>query len=167
MLFLRPTLSLSLYRRHYRPRNPQYDGLVAPRALFDEIAEETYTPEPTAEDAKRESDPKEALRWYRKAAEGGDKRAFFCLGNAYYQGRGAEQSMERAAKFYTVGARAGHVLAMVNLGNMLQEGLGVPGVDLVGARSLYERAAPHSEHAQILLDEITTKMAQEEEAAQN
>ena len=51
----------------------------------------------------------------------------------YKDGKGCEQSYERAAEWFEKAIRKGQVGAMVNLGNLYSEGQGVP--------QSYERAA--------------------------
>ena len=59
---------------------------------------------------------KDAIEWYRKAAEQGDVDAQNKLGHCYYNGNGVSQSYVEAAKWYRKAAEQGDVNAQFNLG---------------------------------------------------
>ena len=59
---------------------------------------------------------KDAIEWYRKAAEQGDVDAQNKLGHCYYNGNGVSQSYVEAAKWYRKAAEQGDVNAQINLG---------------------------------------------------
>lgn len=69
-----------------------------------------------------------------------DPRAAFVLGVMSEQGLGAPADNARAAEFYDLAVRGGHVSAAVNLGVMYDEGRGVPR-DGIRAQWLYSYAA--------------------------
>ena len=58
-----------------------------------------------------EKSDKEAVRWYRQAADQGDAAAQFCLGFAYKYGEGVEPSDEEAVHWYRQAADQGHAAA--------------------------------------------------------
>ncbi len=69
--------------------------------------------------------PKDAVKWYRKAAEQVDARAQNELGNCYYDGYGVKKDLEQAVKWYRKAAEQGDVDAQTNLGICYQLGDGV------------------------------------------
>lgn len=56
-----------------------------------------------------EKDEKEALAWWRKAAEQGDEEAMFWVGQCYEDGIGASQDIEEAARWKQMAAAHGFV----------------------------------------------------------
>ena len=52
-------------------------------------------------------DYKEAVKWYRKAAEAGTMNAQFNLGSCYYNGHGVPKDEKEAVKWYTKAAEQG------------------------------------------------------------
>jgi len=62
-----------------------------------------------------EGDWAEALKWYRKAAEGGNAYAQFYIGNCYERGRGERQDYAEAAEWYRKAAEQGHERAKAKL----------------------------------------------------
>lgn len=68
---------------------------------------------------------KEAVSWYRKAAELGHPGAMRALGYCYEKGHGMEQSYEEAVAWYRRGADLGDARAMCNLGLCCAYGKGV------------------------------------------
>jgi hypothetical protein len=70
-------------------------------------------------------DAKEALRWYRLAAEQGHFRAQFNLGLMYASGKGAAKDDKEAAKWYRKAAERGDARSQFNLGLMHANGEGV------------------------------------------
>ena len=61
-------------------------------------------------------DDREAVKWYRKAAELGNANAQFCLGNRYKTGRGVTQDDSEAKKWFRKAADQGHSGAQSQLG---------------------------------------------------
>ena len=90
--------------------------------------------------ADKAKDYPEALRWYRKAAEQGDARAQYNLGNMYRNGRGVKQDNHEAMRWYRKAAEQGEALAQSNLGVMYAEGRGVKRDDREAVR-WYRKAA--------------------------
>ncbi len=70
-------------------------------------------------------DYKEAVKWYRKAAEQGHAEAQYKLGFMYENGRGVVQSDKDAAIWYRKAADQGDVYAQLNLAQMYEYGQGV------------------------------------------
>ena len=70
-------------------------------------------------------DNKEAVKWYRLAAEQGNVAAQFDLGFMYANGRGVAQDDKEAVKWYRLAAEQGDADAQSNLGNMYRSGEGV------------------------------------------
>jgi TPR repeat protein len=60
-------------------------------------------------------DHKEAVKWYRLAAEQDTSEAQFKLGKKYHEGRGVPQNYEVAVKWYQLAAEWGHKNAKLNL----------------------------------------------------
>jgi TPR repeat protein len=78
--------------------------------------------------AKRPSELsyKEALRWFHKAAEGGDAQAQLNLGIVYMNGHGVAQSDKEAVRMWLKSAEQGNAMAQNNLGYFYWSGRGVP-----------------------------------------
>jgi hypothetical protein len=70
-------------------------------------------------------DYKEAVKWYRLAADQGDAMAQFNLGLMYSGGPGVPQDYKEAAKWYRLAADQGNAIAQNNLGAMYKSGQGV------------------------------------------
>ena len=67
---------------------------------------------------------KEAVRWYRKAAEQGVAEAQTSLGSMYITGQGTTKNDRKAVKWYRKAAEQGYAEAQSNLGLMYENGLG-------------------------------------------
>ena len=70
-------------------------------------------------------DYKEAVKWYRLAAEKGNAAAQFNLGNMLKDGKGVIQDYKEAEKWYRSAAEQGYAAAQYNLGVMYANGEGV------------------------------------------
>ena len=70
-------------------------------------------------------DPKQAIIWYRHAAEQGYALAQYALGVIYEKGEGVLQDHQEAVKWYRQAAGQGYALAQYALGVMYDNGLGV------------------------------------------
>ena len=70
-------------------------------------------------------DHKEAVKWYRKAAEQGHAIAQNNLGVMYGNGEGVQEDHKEAVKWYRKAAEQGHAIAQYNLGAMYYNGEGV------------------------------------------
>jgi len=71
-------------------------------------------------------DYKEAVKWWKLAAEQGDTQAQYNLGQMYYKGQGVPQDYKEAVKWYRLAADQGDAFAQSNLGVMYALGKGVP-----------------------------------------
>jgi localization factor PodJL len=76
----------------------------------------------------------------REAAEAGDPKAWFEIGNRYAEGRGVAADMKAATLWYESAAEAGLAPAQYRLANMLEKATGVER-DVPRAIDLYEQAA--------------------------
>jgi TPR repeat protein len=85
-------------------------------------------------------DYKEALKWYRLAAEQGYADAQMNLGFMYYKGHGVPQDYKEAARLYRLLSKQGFARAQYKLGGMYAEGEGVP-QDYKEAARLYRLSA--------------------------
>lgn len=83
---------------------------------------------------------REAVGWFRKAAEQGHIGAQYILGTCYYVGKGAPQDYTEAVKWLRKAAEQGHASGQNNLGWCYGKGEGVP-QDYVEAVKWYRKAA--------------------------
>ena len=68
-------------------------------------------------------DDKEAIKWWRLAAEQGDNEAQCNLGVMYYEGIGVPQDYEEAVKWWKLAAEQRHERAQFNLALMHDDSL--------------------------------------------
>ena len=68
---------------------------------------------------------REAVRWYRAAAEQGHTTAQFSLGVMYAAGEGVARDYQEAVRWFRVLAEKGHGHAQNNLGDMYYKGQGI------------------------------------------
>ena len=61
---------------------------------------------------------KQAFRWYKAAAEQGERDAQFKLGAMYADGKGIEQNPVNAIKWYKAAATQGHAKAKIHLARL-------------------------------------------------
>lgn len=111
----------------------------------------------------------EAKKWYKLAAENGDRDAQSELAFLYYTGRGGEQDLKKSFSWYKKSAEQGLAVAQYSLGIMYFSGSGVPSPDLVKAYSWINMAASqnHSD-AKIVRDSIEQLLSSDElKKAQN
>ncbi len=85
-------------------------------------------------------DLKEAVKWYRKAAEQGDSSTQVDLGLMYYEGRGVKQDFKEAAKWFRKAAKQGEAFSQSVLGEMYSDAQGVE-QDFKEAVKWYQKAA--------------------------
>jgi TPR repeat protein len=71
------------------------------------------------------ANPREALRWYRLAAEKGHADAQFALAQAYATGRGVMQDQEEAVFWLNRAAKQNHAPSLIELARLHEEGAGV------------------------------------------
>lgn len=60
---------------------------------------------------------KEAFKWYKKSAEGGDAGSMNCIGVMYKSGQGIAKDYEKAIEWFNKAIKAGDNIAKYNLGN--------------------------------------------------
>ncbi|MCB9468976.1 MAG: sel1 repeat family protein [Candidatus Obscuribacterales bacterium] len=70
-----------------------------------------------------ERDPKEALKWFQKAAECGSVKAISNLGTAYLNGSGADKDPARAIAYMKVAAKNGDAVSLYNLSLLYEIGV--------------------------------------------
>jgi eukaryotic-like serine/threonine-protein kinase len=68
----------------------------------------------------------EAVNWFRKSADAGNRGAQCILGQLYLQGAGVPQDDAEGAKWLLKAAGQGHALAQNTVGNLYATGRGVP-----------------------------------------
>ena len=91
-------------------------------------------------EAYNASDYKEAVKWYRLAADQGYAASQFNLGVLYKDGKGVPQDYAEAVKWYRLAADQGDAGAQNNLGVRYDKGVGVP-QDYKEAAKWYRLAA--------------------------
>ena len=84
-------------------------------------------------------DYKEAVKWYRLAAEQGDASAQFYLGRMFEEGNGVPKDNKEAVKWWKLSAEQDDAKAQYKLGLMYKAGYGVP-QDYVLAHMWYNLA---------------------------
>jgi TPR repeat protein len=89
-------------------------------------------------------DYKEAIRWYRMAADQGYALAQFNLGVLYANGFGTAQDFKEALKWYTMAADQGLAIAEYNIGVLHAQGRGVPSSSAEAAK-WWLRSAEHGD----------------------
>ncbi len=90
-------------------------------------------------DDETEPNYKEAIKWYRKAANTGHADAQFSLGYCYLNGLGVATDEDVACKWLKKAAEQKHPEAVYNLGTCFEQGSGVA-IDIEKALSLYTEA---------------------------
>jgi TPR repeat protein len=84
----------------------------------------------------------QAAKWYRKAADGGNRRSMEILGTLYERGLGGlPKDDAQAVNWYRKAAEAGDAFGMDSLGNMYAAGRGGLAKDDVQAVSWWRKAA--------------------------
>ena len=71
-------------------------------------------------------DYREAMKWFRKAAEQEHASAQFNMGVMYHDGEGVPEDYREAMKWYRMAAEQGDVEAQYQLGGMYSLGEGIP-----------------------------------------
>ncbi len=77
-----------------------------------------------------------AVKWFRKAADGGQEAAMTNLGGLYETGRGVKQDYAEAARWYRRAVDKDHVFAMHRLALLYEAGRGVAKDDQEAVRLL-------------------------------
>ena len=107
-------------------------------------------------------DFKEAVVWYRKAAEQNEANAQSNLGGLYYEGKGVKKDLAEAARWYRKSAEGGWMIGQVNLANLYMSGEGVP-TDYVAAYMWYSLAASTGDATSSkMMDVIAPRMKSEQ-----
>lgn len=91
-------------------------------------------------------DYKEAIKWFKMAAEQGYTSAQNNLGVIYENGRGVPKDYTEAMKWYTKAAEQDDAYAQNNLGRMYKNGQGVP-TDYIEAMKWFRKAAEQGHDA--------------------
>lgn len=113
-------------------------------------------------------DNKEALKWFRMAAEQGNAEAQRNLGRAYDNGYGVPIDDVEAVKWFLMAAEQGLAAAQANLGVMYYLGEGVPKNDIVACMWWILGSAQSNKSAMIGMDGISKEITEEQIAeAQN
>ena len=107
-------------------------------------------------------DDREAIAWYRRAAEQGLAPAQYNLGVKYHNGDGVPQDFAEAVAWYRRAAEQGHASAQRNLGLMYPNGEGVPEDYVQGYAWANLAAAQGAEGAKILRDNLRSRMTREQ-----
>ena len=92
-----------------------------------------------------EKDYKEALKWFRMAAEKNDASAQFLLGSMYRYGEGVEIDYSEAARWYRMAAEQGDAEAQDSLGILYTWGDGVE-IDYIEAVKWFRKSAVQGNH---------------------
>ena len=82
------------------------------------------------------------MKWFRLAAEQGDRRFQWYLGHIYAEGRVVARDYGEAEKWSRLSAEQGHLMAQFQLGEMYLDGTGVTR-DKVQAYVWFSLAARH------------------------
>ena len=99
-------------------------------------------------------DPKEAVKWFRKAAKQNDPDAQYKLGECYFDGFGVTPKKAEAVKWFRKAAKQGSRKAQTKLGECYEHGWGVRR-NLTAAQRWFKKAAEQGfEEAQAKLREL-------------
>jgi len=105
------------------------------------------------------------VRWFRSAAELGDRNAQFNLASLLAAGKGADRDTTEAALWYRRAAESGHALAQGRLGYLYAQGDGVER-DRVEAFAWLTLASRHGiGYALKALEEVVQAMSVDERRA--
>jgi TPR repeat protein len=102
-------------------------------------------------------DDKEAVKWYRKAAEQGLADAQCKIGRHYVLG----MDYKEAAKWYHKAAEQGNAYAQLNLGGMYMNGKGVPQDNVESYAWLNISATQAEKYASKHRDSVAKKLSPE------
>ncbi len=102
-------------------------------------------------------DYKEAVKWYRKAAEGGHAKAQNNLGVCYVEGKGVAKDACEAVKWFTKSAEQGYVQGQASLGVCYFKGDGVAQNYSEAARWWQKAAQQGDKNVQFSLAALYTK----------
>jgi membrane associated rhomboid family serine protease/TPR repeat protein len=85
-------------------------------------------------------DEAEAIKWFQRGAEGGDKEAMAAYGLALIEGNNVPRDADRGAAMLRELSKRGYGGADLQLGLILESGRGGAVIDLEGAARSYQRA---------------------------
>jgi TPR repeat protein len=103
-------------------------------------------------------DDKQAVKWFRLAAEQGYANAQFGLGFMYENGHGVSEDDKQAVKWFRLAAEQGYANAQNSLGLMYAKGGGVPEDKVLAYMWWNLTAANGNENASIGKDIIAKSM---------
>jgi len=92
------------------------------------------------QEAYSRKDYAQAMAWFRKAADQGQRDAQAVIGSMYYFGQGVPQDYPQAMAWYRKAADQGQIDAVAAIGNLYYFGQGVP-QDYAQAMTWYRKAA--------------------------
>jgi TPR repeat protein len=107
---------------------------------------------------------KEAVKWYRKAAEQGHALSQYNLGSRYYEGSGVVKNDVEAVKWFRKAADQGITAAQSRLGVLYFKGYGVKKNDLLAYQWCLVASANGSIDARDSLSAIEEKLTAEQRA---
>lgn len=107
-----------------------------------------------------EKDEAEAVRWYRRAAEGGYGPAQVVMGNRYLQGAGVEADPVQARAWFRRAAEGGDPSGEFGLGLVLIKGVGGAPDPEAGAAWIQKAAAHGHPEARRVVEEATQDPAE-------
>lgn len=99
----------------------------------------------------------EAFKWYLHAAEYGDDRGQFYVGESYYKGVIVARDYAEACKWFTLSAEKGYAIAQYYLGHMYLHGNGVPFDEKEGMRWMSLSVDRECNEARMTLGDIYSK----------
>ena len=82
----------------------------------------------------------EAVMWYKKALDGGDRRAYLPLAYRYLSGETVNREETIAAQYFTEAARDGSIEATLMLAKLYRDGVGVK-KDILKSENYFRKAA--------------------------
>ena len=101
--------------------------------------------------SRRSAEQRDAVKYYRKAAECGDAIAQYNLGNCYFNGDGVEKDEEEAVKWYRKSAEQENASAQYRLGLCYFNGEGVDQDKSEALKWFFKAAEQDNDEAQNLL----------------
>lgn len=107
-----------------------------------------------------EKNPKEAVEWYRKAADQGNADAQLALGNLLIGGKGVPKDSVEAAKWFLAAAEQGKPAAQLQVARMHLSGLGVPKSQVEACMWGKLAAEKGDKNAKLFLTFLTPKMTE-------
>ena len=134
-----------------------YYKIAADLYKKDVVLGETWALMRTAFCCRGAGDHKEAVKWYRKAADKGDVFAQLKLGQCHEEGRGIEENPKESAKWYRKAAEQGDKTAQACLGTCYCDGYGVTKNDKEAQKWLKKAAEQGDKTALELLEKLKHK----------